>query len=192
MKRSPVLIKLSREHHTALVLALRIARATDPADLAALGVSVPVIFQDELEVHFQEEENGLLPELAAAGASDLVTRTPVSYTHLDVYKRQDLPRPRLDRRAGKMCRRKPSTAGGRSLRRSDGTVSYTHLDVYKRQHLERLKPGEFDENSRSEAIISACKEVGPALFFSLLIITVSFLPVFTLEAQEGRLFARCV
>ena len=53
------------------------------------------------------------------------------------------------------------------------------------KHLERLKPGE----SRSEAIISACKEVGPALFFSLLIITVSFLPVFTLEAQEGRLFA---
>ena len=53
------------------------------------------------------------------------------------------------------------------------------------KHLERLKPGE----SRSEAMIAACKEVGPALFFSLLIITVSFLPVFTLEAQEGRLFA---
>ena len=53
------------------------------------------------------------------------------------------------------------------------------------KHLERLKPGE----SRSEAMIDACKEVGPALFFSLLIITVSFLPVFTLEAQEGRLFA---
>src|SRR5574343_500663 len=52
------------------------------------------------------------------------------------------------------------------------------------KHLERLKPGE----SRSEAMIAACKEVGPALFFSLLIITVSFLPVFTLEAQEGRLF----
>ncbi len=45
----------------------------------------------------------------------------------------------------------------------------------------------FDD--RANAIISACKEVGPALFFSLLIITVSFLPVFTLEAQEGRLFA---
>ncbi|MFA5242365.1 MAG: efflux RND transporter permease subunit [Sulfuricella sp.] len=42
---------------------------------------------------------------------------------------------------------------------------------------------------RTQAIIAACKEVGPALFFSLLIITVSFLPVFTLEAQEGRLFA---
>ncbi|MEW5782383.1 MAG: efflux RND transporter permease subunit [Pseudomonadota bacterium] len=53
------------------------------------------------------------------------------------------------------------------------------------KHLERLEPGE----SRSEAMIAACKEVGPALFFSLLIITVSFLPVFTLEAQEGRLFA---
>ena len=34
----------------------------------------------------------------------------------------------------------------------------------------------------------ACKEVGPSLFFSLLIITVSFLPIFTLEEQEGRLF----
>ncbi len=53
------------------------------------------------------------------------------------------------------------------------------------KHLERLKEGE----SRTEAMISACKEVGPALFFSLLIITVSFLPVFTLESQEGRLFS---
>ena len=53
------------------------------------------------------------------------------------------------------------------------------------KHLERLKEGE----SRTEAIILACKEVGPALFFSLLIITVSFLPVFTLESQEGRLFS---
>ncbi|MCB2147912.1 MAG: efflux RND transporter permease subunit [Deltaproteobacteria bacterium] len=39
-----------------------------------------------------------------------------------------------------------------------------------------------------ELITDAAKEVGPALFFSLLIIAVSFLPVFTLEAQEGRLF----
>ena len=53
------------------------------------------------------------------------------------------------------------------------------------KHLERIKEGE----SRAEAMVAACKEVGPALFFSLLIITVSFLPVFTLEAQEGRLFA---
>jgi Cu(I)/Ag(I) efflux system membrane protein CusA/SilA len=53
------------------------------------------------------------------------------------------------------------------------------------KHLERLKEGE----SRFEAMLAACKEVGPALFFSLLIITVSFLPVFTLESQEGRLFS---
>ncbi|MCR4303831.1 MAG: efflux RND transporter permease subunit [Gallionella sp.] len=45
------------------------------------------------------------------------------------------------------------------------------------------------EDARVNAILVACKEVGPALFFSLLIITVSFLPVFTLESQEGRLFA---
>jgi Cu(I)/Ag(I) efflux system membrane protein CusA/SilA len=42
--------------------------------------------------------------------------------------------------------------------------------------------------SRVEAIIHAAQEVGKPLFFSLLIITVSFMPVFTLEAQEGRLF----
>jgi Cu(I)/Ag(I) efflux system membrane protein CusA/SilA len=41
---------------------------------------------------------------------------------------------------------------------------------------------------RHEIVLNACREVGPPLFFSLLIITVSFLPVFTLEAQEGRLF----
>ena len=44
-------------------------------------------------------------------------------------------------------------------------------------------------NQRANAILAACKEVGPALFFSLLIITVSFLPVFSLEGQEGRLFS---
>jgi len=53
------------------------------------------------------------------------------------------------------------------------------------KHLERQHDGQ----SRLDAIVAACKEVGPALFFSLLIITVSFLPVFTLESQEGRMFA---
>jgi Cu(I)/Ag(I) efflux system membrane protein CusA/SilA len=53
------------------------------------------------------------------------------------------------------------------------------------KHLERAPP----EAPRLQIIIDACREVGPALFFSLLIITVSFLPVFTLEAQEGRMFA---
>jgi Cu(I)/Ag(I) efflux system membrane protein CusA/SilA len=53
------------------------------------------------------------------------------------------------------------------------------------KHLERAPP----DASRLQIVIDACREVGPALFFSLLIITVSFLPVFTLEAQEGRMFA---
>ncbi|MCH8278886.1 MAG: efflux RND transporter permease subunit, partial [Proteobacteria bacterium] len=45
------------------------------------------------------------------------------------------------------------------------------------------------DDNRWRIIGDAATEVGPALFFSLLIITLSFLPVFTLEAQEGRLFA---
>ena len=52
------------------------------------------------------------------------------------------------------------------------------------KHLERAEPGK----SRLEVLIKSSKEVGPALFFGLLVITVSFLPIFTLEAQEGRLF----
>ena len=52
------------------------------------------------------------------------------------------------------------------------------------KHVERLKPGE----SRGPALIAAAKEVGPSLFFSLLVIVASFLPVFALEDQEGRLF----
>jgi Cu(I)/Ag(I) efflux system membrane protein CusA/SilA len=52
------------------------------------------------------------------------------------------------------------------------------------KHLERAQPG----TPRVQILIVAASEVGPALFFSLLIITVSFLPIFSLEAQEGRLF----
>ncbi|KQZ59746.1 cation transporter [Rhizobium sp. Root149] len=52
------------------------------------------------------------------------------------------------------------------------------------KHLERAPP----DKPRVEVLIEAAAEVGPALFFSLLIITVSFLPIFTLESQEGRLF----
>ena len=75
MKRSPILLKLSREHHTALVLALRIARANDPATQASLLTSVPAVFRAELEPHFQEEELGVLPQLAIAGELALVDRT---------------------------------------------------------------------------------------------------------------------
>jgi len=53
------------------------------------------------------------------------------------------------------------------------------------KHLERAEPGK----PRIAILIDAASEVGPALFFSLLIITVSFMPIFTLESQEGRLFS---
>jgi copper/silver efflux system protein len=52
------------------------------------------------------------------------------------------------------------------------------------KHLERAAP----ETPRLKVLIAAAGEVGPSLFFSLLVITVSFLPIFALEAQEGRLF----
>ena len=45
------------------------------------------------------------------------------------------------------------------------------------------------ESERMKAIYQGCREVGPSLFFSLMIVALSFLPVFTLEAQEGRMFA---
>ncbi len=52
------------------------------------------------------------------------------------------------------------------------------------KHLER----DSDKKPRREILIDAAVEVGPSLFFSLLIVTASFLPIFALEAQEGRLF----
>ena len=58
-------------------------------------------------------------------------------------------------------------------------------NVHKR--LEHAPPG-LSKLQRREIIISACKQLGKPLFFALLVITVSFMPVFTLEAQEGRLF----
>jgi Cu(I)/Ag(I) efflux system membrane protein CusA/SilA len=61
------------------------------------------------------------------------------------------------------------------------------------KHLERWQhahPGEtLDAVTRWRVVGDAATEVGPALFFSLLVITLSFVPVFTLEAQEGRLFS---
>ena len=64
------------------------------------------------------------------------------------------------------------------------------------KHLERrIPPGEdsidtasLTSRERWEIVATSAKEVGPSLFYSLLIITVSFIPVFTLEGQEGRLF----
>lgn len=64
-------------------------------------------------------------------------------------------------------------------------------NAHKRiEQWEHDHPGEaLTGATRWTVITNAAREVGPALFFSLLIITLSFVPVFTLEAQEGRLFA---
>ena len=53
---------------------------------------------------------------------------------------------------------------------------------------EHPHAGDLSSTERRKILIDAAKQVGPALFFSLLIIVVSFLPVFLLEAQEGRMF----
>jgi Cu(I)/Ag(I) efflux system membrane protein CusA/SilA len=64
--------------------------------------------------------------------------------------------------------------------------AHKHLEHWRRDRPDDAEP---DLATRARLIADAAAEVGPALFFSLLIITLSFLPVFTLEAQEGRLFA---
>lgn len=63
--------------------------------------------------------------------------------------------------------------------------AHKHLEHWGHDHTGETLEGE----ARWRVIGDAAAEVGPALFFSLLIITLSFIPVFTLEAQEGRLFS---
>ncbi|MGE3433526.1 MAG: efflux RND transporter permease subunit [Ramlibacter sp.] len=63
--------------------------------------------------------------------------------------------------------------------------AHKHLENWKHDHPDKTLQGE----ARWKVIGDSAVEVGPALFFSLLIITLSFIPVFTLEAQEGRLFS---
>ena len=60
--------------------------------------------------------------------------------------------------------------------------------THKRLDLEDIDSAEIDNQRRWEIVKETSTQVGPPLFFSLLIVTLSFLPVFTLEAQEGRLF----
>jgi len=66
---------------------------------------------------------------------------------------------------------------------SDGAIVMIE-NMHK--HMERTP---LTKENRWQVVIDSASEVGPALFFSLLIITVSFVPVFTLEAQEGRMFS---
>ncbi|HKM91432.1 MAG TPA: CusA/CzcA family heavy metal efflux RND transporter [Candidatus Acidoferrales bacterium] len=64
---------------------------------------------------------------------------------------------------------------------------YRHLSEHKAAQEAAGAPA-LTEQERRHILIRAAKQVGPAIFFSLLIILVSFLPVFLLEAQEGRMF----
>ena len=63
--------------------------------------------------------------------------------------------------------------------------AHKHLEAWEQAHPQQ----KLTTRERWQVVTEAAVEVGPALFFSLLIITLSFIPVFTLEAQEGRLFA---
>ncbi|MBT3134297.1 CusA/CzcA family heavy metal efflux RND transporter [Alteromonas sp. ALT199] len=75
----------------------------------------------------------------------------------------------------------------------DGAIVVVE-NLHKHIHQYSVKNGaltinQLSSGKRWELVIKSTAEVGPALFFALLIITVSFIPVFALEAQEGRLFA---
>ncbi|CAL61719.2 Cation efflux system protein CusA [Herminiimonas arsenicoxydans] len=63
--------------------------------------------------------------------------------------------------------------------------AHKHLEAYSHAHPNQ----EISAKERWDLIAESAIEVGPALFFSLLIVTLSFIPVFALEAQEGKLFA---
>ncbi len=78
------------------------------------------------------------------------------------------------------------TSGGEvfeEVNSSNGPVLHKETDTYSSKSAKKAA-----ERERVGILIDSAKQVGPALFFSLLIIVVSFLPVFLLEAQEGRMF----
>ena len=69
-------------------------------------------------------------------------------------------------------------------------VENAHKHLAQKQEEKRQKrDGALSNLEHWKTISEASREVGPALFFSLLIITISFLPIFTMQAQEGRLFS---
>ncbi|WP_295888739.1 hemerythrin domain-containing protein [uncultured Thiohalocapsa sp.] len=84
MRRDPNLRRLSRDHHTGLVLAKRIRElsAADAARRDAAWTEAQARFADALEPHFQLEEQGLLPALRAAGEDALVERTLAEHAEL--------------------------------------------------------------------------------------------------------------
>ncbi len=87
MKRSEALIDLSREHHSALSLALRARRAATIGGAAAVATVAATVcerFENELKPHFEEEERWVLPALSRAGETALVERTLAEHAELEV------------------------------------------------------------------------------------------------------------
>lgn len=85
MKRDPVLLPLSREHHTALSLARRCERAAQSGDAAMIAATCEEAVNalaGPLKSHFDTEENALLPLLQDAGAQRLVERTLAEHRQL--------------------------------------------------------------------------------------------------------------
>lgn len=84
MKRSVALLKLSREHHSALSLALHARRAANQGDeaISHMAAEITLRFQSELKPHFDEEERDLLPVLQEAGESTVVAQTVAEHIEL--------------------------------------------------------------------------------------------------------------
>lgn len=77
MKRHPGLAQLSREHHTALMLAKHALNAASdtPDAQSRMSAEIAIAFAKELDPHFKTEERGLLPALKNAGQFEAVDRT---------------------------------------------------------------------------------------------------------------------
>ena len=84
MQRDPNLVRLSRDHHTGLVLAKRARElaTTEATERCTAWTEMQARFANELEPHFQLEEQGLLPALRAAGEDVLVDRTLTEHAEL--------------------------------------------------------------------------------------------------------------
>src|SRR5260370_14775707 len=70
----------------------------------------------------------------------------------------------------------------------DGAIVMVENGYRQLSEKQAERSEKIPEAERCRILLDAAKQVGPAIFFSLLVIVVSFLPVFLLEAQEGRMF----
>lgn len=82
MKRHPLLLQLSRDHHAALKLAKRIAQVSADGDCRALTATVAAMFRNDLERHFELEEALLLPCLERLEATESARRLLQEHSHL--------------------------------------------------------------------------------------------------------------